>query len=287
MFELNNEYLSIKINAFGAELHSIFNHKNNIEYLWQGDANFWSKRAPILFPIVGQLINNQYTHKNKVYNLPRHGFAREKQFECIKQENELIIFQLESNDETLLVYPFKFQLQISYQLKNNQLSVAYEVKNLDADVLYFSIGAHPAFNVPLLPNEQFEDYFLQFNEKETASRWTLQDGLIDQPIDWYKNDSKQELSRAILADDALVFKQLKSSSIQLLSNNHQHGVRVDFEGFPYLGIWSATNAPFVCIEPWCGIADHVGKDGSLEQKEGIISLATNAVWNNQYCISIL
>lgn len=286
MFELNNEFLSIKINAFGAELHSIFNHKNKVEYLWQGDAQFWAKRSPILFPIVGQLIGNQYTYNGKTYSLPRHGFARERKFECIKQENDLLVFQLASNEETALIFPFKFQLNISYQLNKDQLVVAYQVKNLDADELYFSIGAHPAFNVPLLPNEQFEDYYLQFSENETASRWTLQDGLIDQPIDWYKNESIQPLNRTVLADDALVFKHLKSSSAQLLSKNHQHGVQVDFDGFPYLGIWCATDAPFLCIEPWCGIADSIGHDGNLANKEGIISLAPSAIWNNQYVITV-
>lgn len=286
MFELHNELLSVKVSAFGAELQSIFNHKNNIEYLWQGDARFWAKRAPILFPVVGQLIENQYTYKSQKYQLPRHGFARETLFECIKQENDCLTFQLVSNESTLLSYPFQFQLQISYQLKDNQILVSYQVTNLDANELYFSIGAHPAFNVPLMPNEPFDDYYLQFNENENAQRWTLQDGLIAKPIAWYNNEAKQPLNRSILADDALVFKHLKSTSVQLLSNNHQHGVQVDFEGFPYLGIWSAIDAPFICIEPWCGIADSVEHDGILEHKEGIIPLAPNTTWNNQYCISI-
>jgi len=285
---IHNNELSVAISTKGAELQSIINKDFGIEYIWGGDAAFWGKKSPVLFPIVGGLKNNSYQYNGKNYQLPRHGFARDMEFAVTAQEEDSITFIHNSNEDTLAKYPFHFSFSLRYSLEKNKLSVSYIIENTGTENLLFSVGGHPAFKVPLIDGTVFEDYYLQFNKVENAGRWPLsKEGLIENfttPV--LENTDKLPLTQSLFYKDAMVFKHLESNSISILNNKNVHGLTVNFEGFPYMGIWNSGNANFVCIEPWCGIADSVNSTGKLEEKEGINSLAANAVFERTWSIAL-
>jgi galactose mutarotase-like enzyme len=288
IYHISNPLLQVSISSKGAELQSIFHSLYFLEYLWQGDPNFWGKKSPILFPIVGGLKNGQYTYADRSYTLPRHGFARDKEFEVTSQTDISITFSLSADEETKQHYPFDFILSISYTLEKNKLIVSYQVENQGMEKLYFSIGAHPAFALPIVKGTQFSDYFLEFNEAESAERWPLTDaGLIESTsAPFLVNCTRYPLFKDIFYGDALVFKHLKSNKISISSNKTAHGLSVHFEDFPYMGIWSARNADFVCIEPWCGIADAADSNGHLAEKEGINQLAPEEIFSRTWSAEI-
>ena len=229
----------------------------------------------MLFPIVGQLKENTFSYKGQSYHLPRHGFAREKEFAIAAQDENSIRFTLQSSGETLAVYPFPFRFSIVYTLDGDALSVRYEVKNEGDEELYFSVGGHPAFKLPLVEGTAYNDYRLVFNRNETAGRWPIsKDGLIETtPEKLLENSRVLPLSKDLFQKDAVVLKHLQSDEVSLVSDKTGHGLRFSFAGFPFLGLWAAPGANFLCIEPWCGIADSVNADGDLAHKEGMNKLA--------------
>lgn len=272
-YTLENDFLKIKIKAAGAELCSLYNKQTDLEYLWQGD-NPWPKHAPVLFPIVGQLKNNVFYYDKKSYSMERHGFARNHTFKAEVNNPEKIIFTLRENKDTLLMYPFHFLLSVNYQLLKSCLTVIYQVKNTDSKNLFFSIGAHPAFKVPLLEKEKYEDYYLTFEKEESIERHFLQKGLLDGGTKEIElNQGKLNLNKNLFYDDAIVIKNMKSEIISIKSNTSKHGLHFIFKGYPFFGIWAAKDADFVCLEPWHGITDNINHHNQIEDKEGIIALS--------------
>ena len=288
IYHISNPILQVSISSKGAELQSIFHSLYFIEFLWQGDPTFWGKKSPILFPIVGGLKNGQYHYAGSTYSLPRHGFARDKEFSVTHQTDNSITFSLSEDEETLQQYPFAFILSITYTLEKNRLLVNYQVENPGQDLLYFSIGAHPAFALPMVKGTQFSDYFLAFNKQETAEKWPLNDaGLIENStIPCLINCTRYPLTKSLFYGDALVFKKLLSNSIAIESNKTAHGISMHFEDFPFMGIWSAKDADFLCIEPWCGIADAANTQGNFIEKEGMNQLATKEKFSRTWSVDV-
>jgi len=286
--KLENDKILIKADSLGAELKKLVLKKNNKNYLWHGDSKYWGRSAPVLFPFVGRLKDDKYTYNNQEYKMTQHGFARDKEFELIDQGENHLIFSLTEDKASLKKYPFKFRLEIKYEIKGNSLAVSYKVRNCDQKKMFFSIGAHPAFYWPLNKNETKEDYYLEFNKTETASRYLLESGLLNNQKEKLMEKSKKlDLKADTFKDDALVFKDIKSEKIILKSRKTEAKVEMEFEGFPYLGIWSqSAAAPFICIEPWHGIADSVDSSGKLEEKEGIMSLEAGNNFESTYVIKI-
>ncbi|MCY7421512.1 MAG: aldose 1-epimerase family protein [Chitinophagaceae bacterium] len=287
MHTLSNEILEIKIAARGAELQSIYNKQTRLEYMWHAGTE-WPKKSPVLFPVVGGLKNNTYSFKNNSYTLSRHGFAREMDFELINQTNNSLTILLKENTATLLQYPFSFSFYVKYTLHTNNVNISYIVENHNEENLYFSVGAHPAFALPLIDGTSYEDYFLEFETKEDAPLWPISaEGLIENnSIPFSKNDRKLPLTKDLFLKDALVFKNLVSKKISIKSDKTPHGLTVSFDGFPYMGIWAAKNADFVCIEPWCGIADSVNATGKLEDKEGINILRRGESFERSFGVEV-
>ena len=174
MIVIENSDLRVAIKTQGAELDSIQHKAHPLEYLWQGDAAFWGKKSPILFPIVGTLKDNTFSYKEKKYTLPRHGFARDKTFSVEQHSADAATFLLVSNEETLKNYPFQFEFRLHYTLKDNALCVTYAVKNTGSDDMYFSVGGHPAFRLPLVEGTTYTDYFIELNQAETSGRYPPQ-----------------------------------------------------------------------------------------------------------------
>ena len=288
MQTLKNQTLTIKINPKGAELVSVFNQENQTEYMWSADAEFWGKSSPVLFPIVGALKDNLYRFEGQEYHLLRHGFAREREFLVENANDESVTFLLMHDEESLKVYPFAFEFRLKYELHESRLSVTYSVKNIDNKTMYFSVGGHPAFAVPLSADTNYEDYYLEFNETENFQRWGLVEGglIATHSTDFLLNTNRLALTKELFYDDAIVFKNLQSTEIILKSHKTTHQLKFDFKGFPYLGIWAAKDADFVCIEPWCGIADSENHTQELTQKEGIIALEADEVFERNWSIEV-
>lgn len=285
---IKNQQITVKINPKGAELVSLFNNENQTEYMWSADPNFWGKTSPVLFPIVGTLKENRYRFEGQEYTLPRHGFARDREFVVEKSEENSVTFLLISDENTLKVYPFKFEFRLIYSLQNNTLNITYSVKNIGENKMYFSVGGHPAFAVPLSENTTYDDYYLEFNKTENFKRWGLTlDGLIEtQSFDFLMDTNKLNFTKALFYDDAIVFKNLESTSVMLKSDKTNRQLKFDFEGFPYVGIWAAKDANFVCIEPWCGIADAANHNQELTEKEGIIALDSSEIFERTWGVEV-
>lgn len=283
---LENHVLKIGVHEKGAELFSVFNKKTKLEYMWSGDPSFWGKTSPVLFPIIGTLINDSFSYQNKNYSLSRHGFARDKVFEVESKTIDQVTFRIESNLDTLSKFPFSFSLRIIYQIRDASLTVTYEVCNEGNNPMYFSLGAHPAFKVPLEEGSAYEDHFLEFNTTEMAPAWMISpQGLIkNETVPVLSNTTRLPLKKELFYRDALVFKNLKSDSITIKSNRHNHGLDFAFAGFPFFGIWAAKDADFVCLEPWCGIADGVDHNQKIEEKEGIQRLEAGKSWSRNWSI---
>lgn len=279
---ISNSILTAQIKHTGAELCSLKNNSNT-EYIWSGNPDFWGKHSPVLFPIVGTLKNNSYQYNNIEYHLSRHGFAREMIFELIDKRENSATFSLALSDETKEKYPFDFELHLIYTLENTALKIEYKVINKGESKMPFSIGAHPAFDLP----DIFENYSLEFENDEPLTFHLLEDGLISNTTEKLQLDKKQlHLNHKLFENDALVFKKVSSKSITILENSKPI-LKVSYEDFPDLGIWTPPNAPFICIEPWFGYSDTVTTFGNLFEKEGIQILEKNATFNSAFSIEIL
>ena len=288
MFRIENDILAVQVSPLGAELQAIYDKPLQQEYMWGADPAFWGKHSPVLFPIVGTLKQDTYYFNEQAYHLPRHGFAREMEFAATAQASDRIELTITQNEATLKKYPFHFRFTIAYTLSENSLQVSYRVKNTGAGPLYFSVGGHPAFKLPLAEGLQYEDYYLSFNQAETAGRWPISaDGLIQTiPQELLRQTNRLPLSKALFQKDALVFKGLASNSVSLQSDKNPRGLQFDFTGFPYLGIWAAKNADFICIEPWCGIADSVNSNQQLISKEGIHALQPSRDFERSWTVTL-
>ena len=279
---IKNATLSATIKHFGAELISLKTNQNK-EYIWEGNPEFWGKHAPLLFPIVGTLKNNSFQYEGTNYSLSRHGFARDMGFQLIHSTENSATFTLQSSADTLKVYPFEFELQISYTLEENNLAIAYHVRNKGKCKMPFAIGAHPAF---ALPNE-FENYAIAFEKEEDLEYYILENDLVSNKTERLKVDDKKiPLTYDLFKKDALIFKTLHSKSLTI-SENENPVLKVHFEGFPSLGIWTKMNAPFICIEPWFGYSDTTESTGDLFEKEGIQILESNGEFQSKYSIELL
>lgn len=284
IISLENAQISASFSTKGGELQNLESKQTTLKYLWNGDSNFWGKFSPVLFPIVGGLKEDTYFFEQKAYHLPRHGFARDREFEAHKIAEDEVLFLLQEDAESLKVYPFSFQLGLRYQLIENTIRCTYEVFNTGDKALWFSIGGHPAFSVPVKPDLNYDDYYLEFNKDQQLNVHQVSDNLIEAHTETIvlTAEGKLPLNHQLFYQDALVFKDLKSNKISLKSDKDPHGLDFHFEGFPFFGIWAAKDADFVCLEPWCGIADGVHHDQELCNKEGIIELAPEKKWSRHW-----
>lgn len=282
MVTISNKFLTAVIHETGAELQQL-RHVNGIDYMWNADASYWAKHSPVLFPIVGSLVNNSYLFKGWQYTLPRHGFARDYTFRVLSHSADMAVFALASNEQTKAVYPFDFELRLLYELEEASLHCTYLVMNNGSEEMLFSVGGHPAFALPLEDGLKYEEYHLEFDQDEPLMRYKLQDGLISERTELLPSaGGRLMLHPSLFYEDAIVLKHLKSEKVTLKADDGKHGLHFHYPGFPYLGIWAAKDAPFVCIEPWCGHADNVGHNQQLEVKEGIEKLAPGATWQRTW-----
>jgi galactose mutarotase-like enzyme len=288
MAVLENEFLRVEIDAKGAQLSSIFNKATQTEHLWQDSAKIWNWHAPNLFPIVGGLINDELLVDGKTYPMARHGFARNSEFILLENDEVHVTYSLPNSEKTLHVYPYKFDFQVLYTLIENAVRLTYKLISHDNKTIYFSVGGHPAFNVPFGPGENYEDYYIEFETEEKLETHLLSpEGFFSgemHPVPSPGN--KLYLTRHLFDADALVFKNLKSREVCIKSDRHDRSLSVEFPHFNYLGIWAKGGGDFVCIEPWLGCADTAGKHVDISQKEDIQQLKPGHVFEAAFFISV-
>jgi len=286
-YDISNGFLSASIKQLGAELCSLKRNGVDTEYIWQADETYWGRHAPVLFPIVGKLLDDEYIYNGKTYKMGQHGFARDNNFEVLEHKKNYMCFKLEYNEKTLEKYPFKFRLYITYTLLENTLKVSYKVVNKSDVTMPFSIGAHPAFNWPI-ENERRNEYYFKFKDANSLDRLPLtKDGISPKKETVSLCDGILPLNKKLFKNDALVIENLEKKSITLENEINDKFIRMAFKGFEYLGLWSKpTGAPFVCIEPWHGIADLVGHNKKIEDKKGIKFLEPEEVFESSYIIEV-
>lgn len=280
-YSLKNNLFFVNVSKSGAEILSIRNLTNKTEILWKPDLKFWNRISPVLFPIVGKLMNNCFSENGIKYSMLQHGFARNMEFEVIQQTENSLSMQLKANEETLTQYPFDFCLNISYILVENCLDIHYSVKNLSSVDMPFSIGAHPGFAI----DKPLNQYKLVFDQPFTADRHLIEDGLYTNetgPV--MQNTHELLLSDELIQHDAVVFKNVPFDRLTLCELDNTPLVSVSSSDFPHWGFWSKPGAPFFCIEPWAGLADSTNATGNLRDKQGIHLLKPNQI--QQFSFSI-
>lgn len=263
---LQNENLSVCVKPFGATLTSVHSAKSGKEFLWQGDERIWAGQSPILFPIIGRLLDDTCRIDGKPYSIIRHGLARHRDFALIKAFDNGLLFLQESDDETLKSYPFAYRLFVRFILSGNQLTVTHTVENPNARTMYFSIGAHPAFNCALGDR-------LVFEKAETLNSLRIDtDSLLTDAHDRILTDSRElPITEHLFDRDALIFENVRSDFVTL-ERQDGSAVRFHFGKAPFLAVWAKPAAPFVCIEPWYGVNDGYTPTADFSEKRGIVAL---------------
>ena len=279
MIELKSDQLQVQFQTFGGALSSI-KDKDGVEYLWQGDPTYWSGQAPVLFPICGSVRNDTVVYENKdgsheIGKIPRHGLVRKKEFNLVDQTDNSVTFAIEDTEEMYENYPYHFRLEITYIVTGKTIRTEYKIYNKESEksMPYF-IGGHPGFNCPLLADEVYEDYYLEFEEPETCSvpKPFPKTGMLDfkDRSSWLDNQKELGLNYDLFSYDAVTLDELESRKVALRSRKHDKGLRLHFEEFPNLIIWSTLNkGPFIALEPWSGLSTSLEEGDRLEEKKDV------------------
>lgn len=287
MEQIKNDSLSLSISEHGAELQSI-KDINGKEYLWDGDPEYWPRHSPILFPIVCGLWENTYRYGGETYKMERHGFARDTDFKLVRKADDRITFALSDSEETLKVYPFHFNLAISYRLEGNKIHVVWHVENTDDKTLYFQIGGHPAFLVPDAKKGEPLTGSLKWDNNAPERLYGNVNGCLAKGYHKVATpDGVWNFTENDFEDDALIFDRSQLHHVELLDKDNKPVVQLDFKA-PAVGIWSPSgkHAPFVCIEPWYGIHDWAEFEGNFQEKYLMNQLLPGSSFMSEYIITI-
>jgi len=287
MHTIQNEFLTVTVATKGAELMSIV-AADGTEYVWQGDPKYWADRSPNIFPSVGRLTGGKYRLDGNWYELGCHGFAWLRNFEVVKEEPTYLELRLADSEETMAVYPRRFAFTVVYSLDGNKLDILFKVENKDSKELPFGLGGHPGFNVPLAAGKKFEDYQLRFSEKckpemyLVTPQYLFSGETAPYPL---KDDQIIPLEHSLFNDDAIVLRNA-AREVTLETAGDSHSVTVTYPGMRYIGFWHKphSDAPYVCIEPWCSLASFEGVRAIFEEREDLLRLAPGKTYENRWSI---
>lgn len=288
MITIQNEHITARFNEVGAELRSLVNRHTETEHMWHADPEFWGRSAPILFPCVGESNNGEIRIDGNTYSISRHGFVRTMKFKVEDQEPEKVTFLLRWDETTLALYPFRFELRVTYRMEGQALHQEMSVTNIDDKQIAFQLGGHPAFAVPFAGGD-YTDYEIRFPEPVTADRHLLTEAgtYSGQTRSVLQNDDSIALDKSLFHEDAIVFKDFPLRSATLVHPASGSGLKVDFEGFHHLGIWAAKDADFVCIEPWIGCADDHDFDGDFFEKDSVAIVINDKRYDCSFSITVI
>ena len=288
-FQIRNESLTLEIDAHGAEMKSLIDNCSGQEYLWCGDAAYWGRTSPVLFPLVGNYREKQSCFDGKWYSLSQHGFARDMDFELVSEKGDEIWFALEDSPETLEKYPFGFRLELGYRLQGRAVEVLWKVTNKNDREMYFSIGGHPAFNCPLREGEKQTDYRIGFDTCEPLTASVLdENGTVSERTKVLElTDGMLQITDSLFNEDALIVEHDQAHKVALYTPEGEKYLEVKFEA-PLFGIWSPAgkHAPFVCIEPWYGRSDRADFGQKLEEREWGNVLKAGEIFTAAYQICV-
>lgn len=289
-YSLKNGEFEAKICSKGAELISL--KRGGREYLWNADPVCWNRHAPILFPFVGGLKDKQYRYGGKTYVMGQHGFARDMEFVLVSRTDTELVMALSDTEKTLEKYPFHFLLELSYELQGDRLRLGWRVKNTDDKELYFSIGGHPAFYCPMEGKGEQRDYMLRFLKDGKALSEVvsvvIEGGLAGKDtLEFGLEDGYLPITPELFDTDTIVLEDSQTDAVSLYDPDGKEYVRVEFP-MPLVGIWTPVekNAPFLCIEPWCGRCDDVDASGELSEKSRGNVLAPGETFETAYTITV-
>ena len=289
IYTLSNSFLSVDVSSHGGELRSVRTPEGK-EYLWQGSPETWPRRAPSLFPFIGRLTDGYYTFKGQKYELRCHGFLRDNELTCEEQSPEKLVLYMEDNEETKACFPFAFRCSIIFALKENTLTVTYKIDNHSDDTMYFGIGGHPGFNVPIEDGLAFEDFHVSFEKGTTPKQILMSEDFFMTKTDKVLklNDSNQlELQHPLFDHDALVLHEA-GTKVTIESDKSSHCVTMDFSDFPYIGLWHTphSKAPFLCLEPWSSLPSYSGEHTDFETQENLVSVKANDTCTKSFILTI-
>ena len=279
MIVLKSDQLNVEFQTLGGALSSI-KDKEGVEYLWQGDPTYWSGQAPVLFPICGSVRNDTVLYdkedgSQKEGKIPRHGLVRKKDFTLVEQTDNSVTFAIEDDEEMYANYPYHFRLEITYTVTRKTIRTQYTIYNKESEksMPYF-IGGHPGFNCPLLDDEVYEDYYLEFEKPETCTvpKPFPETGMLDlkDRNSWLNNQKEIDLNYDFFSYDAVTLDELESRTVALRSRKHDKGLKLDFKEFPNLIVWSTLNkGPFIALEPWSGLSTSIEEGDRLEDKKDV------------------
>lgn len=278
-YRIENEFFTCEIDDMGAQLHSLKSKDNGTEYIWQGNPDIWYGQAPVLFPVIGQLINDKYFYNGKEYTMPKHGLARKLLFKVKECEGAKAVFSLESDENTLESYPFDFEYLVTFELKGKALVNTMTVINKTDGEMYFSVGAHPGFNCKV-------GDIIEFEHPETLAteRIDKENLIIDKKFPLIENSREIVITKEIFELDALILSGMKSKKLRIKGENE---IEFTFGDCPFLGIWAKPGAPYVCIEPWYGVNDGREVKSDISQKRGIQHLNKGETFEFDWIAEIL
>lgn len=289
-YVIKNNFLNVELSDTGAEITSIKKAGDNIEYLWQGNPQIWNGQAPLLFPLIGRLKDEEFIYEGKTYKIGIHGFARFMKFDALQAAADKIEFTLNYSEQTLEKYPFKFNLKIIYELRENTIIKKHVVKNLSNDDMYYEIGGHEGYNLAYFEGECMEDYYIEFYDMEKIQTYTTDERIMinkEKKHVPYDEKNRIYLTPEIFRDDAFIIDGFKTHKVSIRGIKHDRCVTVIFDDFEYLGIWTKyMRSNYVCLEPWSSLPDcnFLGKE--LTCKKGIRKLKGNDSETLQYIIII-
>lgn len=267
IYEIENNDLKIEVTKFGSILHSVKSKSTGYEFLWQGNPEIWNGQSPILFPIIGRLLNDKCYIDGKEYSIIRHGICRHNDFELFKKSDSELILLQKDNDETLKSFPYHYEIYISFKIEGKSLTVTHTVRNINNKVMSFSIGAHPAFNCEMGDTVEFEK-----NETKYCERIDHDSILIDDKDLILNNSNIIKINEHTFDKDAMIFSNLNSEKVTLHKKNTGKDIVFSFGKAPFFAVWAKPNAPFVCLEPWYGINDSYKFVDDFSKKRGNINL---------------
>jgi galactose mutarotase-like enzyme len=281
MIRIENKFLTAEIQPLGAELISInLNQSSNV--LWEKEISFWNRVSPILFPIVGRLVNDSFTYNGNLFEMKQHGFARDNKFQLIRKETDEVHFKLQSTEETHNQYPFDFELIVSYRLVQNTIEIGFHVKNLGNKSMPFSIGGHPGFAI----QGSLDEYALDFKKPLRLEQSELIGPYYSGKIKEVSILNELKLENSLFENDAVVFKHPSFNTVTLTHFKKGKLVTVSSDHWDAIGFWTKKGAPFFCIEPWWGWADDLHAKGDIEEKSGIYLLESNQAKEFSYRIEL-
>ena len=278
-YKIENEFLTCEIDDMGAQLHSLKSKENGTEYIWQGNPDIWYGQAPVLFPVIGQLINDKYFYNGTEFTMPKHGLARKLLFKVKECEGAKAVFSLESNENTLKAYPFDFEYLVTFELKEKSLVNTMTVINKTKGEMYFSVGAHPGFNCKV-------GDVIEFEQPETLAteRIDKENLIIPEKFPFMENEKSFVITKEIFEPDALILSDIKSEKLRIKGDNE---IEFTFGKCPFLGIWAKPGAPYVCIEPWYGVNDGRDVKKDFSEKRGIERLDEGGIFEFSWTAEIV